>query len=286
MRNINEIKNRIKTIRDTEQITRAMKLISVSKMRKAIIKYRNNLTYAKIVRKTMKDILVHSPELSSKYIKLRPGKRITYVVVAGNKGLAGGYNANVLNLAYAKMQEAEEPLIFAVGQVAKEFFEKKGIPIHSEYLNIANEPTLGDVRGLTLDLLELYDKKQTDEIVFVYTKLISPTVTEAVAAEILPVRPEALSEVDANDRSYGIAYDASPNEVLQVLIPQYVLGMVYGAMVQASASEHSSRMIAMENATDNADKMLKELSLEYNRARQENITNELNEIVAASVRKA
>ena len=95
-----------------------------------------------------------------------------------------------------------------------------------------------------------------------------------------------MSEVDANDRSYGIAYDASPNEVLQVLIPQYVLGMVYGAMVQASASEHSSRMIAMENATDNADKMLKELSLEYNRARQENITNELNEIVAASVRKA
>ena len=180
MADITEIKHRIKSIQDTHQITKAMELISVAKMRKAIQKQSFSSVYFDTVRYTLKDIMRHSTDIRHKYIDRRPDNRTAYIVVAGDKGLAGAFNNNVLNLAWKHMQERPVHYIVTIGQMARAYFESRKQPVDLEFTHAVASPTLHDARGITRDILDLYDRNLMDEVYVVFTRMFSTSVHEPV----------------------------------------------------------------------------------------------------------
>lgn len=275
MADIAELKHRIKSIQDTHQITKAMELISVAKMRKAMLKQAASSVYFDRVRATLKDIMLHSTDIRNAYVRHRPDTRAAYIVVAGDKGLAGAFNNNVLNLAWQHIKTRPVHYVITIGQMARSFFESRDQAVDLEFTHAVTSPTLHDSRGIMRDILDLYDRNLMDEVYVVFTRMISSSVHEPTVVKLLPIEAKDI-EVEAASSFRGeICYDPSPNEVLDILVPQYLVGMIYSTLIHSAASEHAARMMAMSNANKNADKMLDSLSLEYNRLRQSAITTEL-----------
>ncbi len=275
MADIAELKHRIKSIQDTHQITKAMELISVAKMRKAMLKQAASSVYFDRVRATLKDIMLHSTDIRNAYVRHRPDTRAAYIVIAGDKGLAGAFNNNVLNLAWQHIQTRPVHYVITIGQMARSFFESRDQAVDLEFTHAVTSPTLHDSRGIMRDILDLYDRNLMDEVYVVFTRMISSSVHEPTVVKLLPIEAKDI-EVEAASSFRGeICYDPSPNEVLDILVPQYLVGMIYSTLIHSAASEHAARMMAMSNANKNADKMLDSLSLEYNRLRQSAITTEL-----------
>ncbi|HIX49904.1 MAG TPA: ATP synthase F1 subunit gamma [Candidatus Borkfalkia faecavium] len=275
MADIAELKHRIKSIQDTHQITKAMELISVAKMRKAMLKQAASSVYFDRVRATLKDIMLHSTDIRNAYVRHRPDTRAAYIVIAGDKGLAGAFNNNVLNLAWQHIQTRPVHYVITIGQMARSFFESRDQAVDLEFTHAVTSPTLHDSRGIMRDILDLYDRNLMDEVYVVFTRMISSSVHEPTVVKLLPIEAKDI-EVEAASSFRGeICYDPSPSEVLDILVPQYLVGMIYSTLIHSAASEHAARMMAMSNANKNADKMLDSLSLEYNRLRQSAITTEL-----------
>ncbi|MEF9863540.1 MAG: ATP synthase F1 subunit gamma [Christensenellaceae bacterium] len=281
MRSAADVNNSIKAISDTSQITKAMKLISTSKMQKAIQRYDANLLYFNRVRAALKDILVHSHDLHHTFLDAHTQGNPAYIVIAADKGLCGGYNHNVLNFAYDNMIKGDK-FIITIGQEARAFFERKGLPIDVEYLHISQNPTLYEARNLSSDLAKMYKENEMNEVYLIYTRYYSTVKQEPIKIKLLPVKLEEFKEIIA-EVEYGaeMSYHPSPRQVFDILVPQYIIGVLYGALVQAFASENSARMIAMDSSSKNADDMLSKLNIELNRARQQSITREISEIVGA-----
>lgn len=276
-----EIKHRIKSISDTRQITKAMELISVAKMRKAMEKQAVNAAYFNSVRSTIKDIMRHSTDIHHKYLEHRPNDRTAYIVIAGDKGLAGAFNNNVLNMAWEHMQTRSVHYVVTIGQMARAFFEHKHQPVDLEFTHAVTNPTLHDARGIMRDILDLYDKNLMDEVVVVFTRMYSTTVQKPELVRLLPIVETDIPGEETSSFTGDILYDPSPREVLNVLVPQYLVGMIYSVLIHSFASEHAARMLAMSNANKNADAMLESLNLEYNRSRQDAITTELLDLASS-----
>lgn len=275
MADIAEIRHRIKSVQDTHQITKAMELISVAKMRKAMIKQSFSSVYFDSVRYTLKDILRHSSDVRNRYTVHRPDTRTAYIVIAGDKGLAGAFNNNVLNLAWEHMKQRPVHYVVTIGQMARAFFESREQQVDLEFTHAVTNPTLHDARGIMRDILELYDRNLMDEVYVVFTRMLSASSHEPKIVKLLPIEADDI-EADVNPTFSGeIYYDPSPKEVMDVLVPEYLVGMIYSTLIHSSASEHAARMMAMSNANKNAEKMLDALNLEYNRLRQSAITTEL-----------
>jgi F-type H+-transporting ATPase subunit gamma len=282
MASMGDIKHSIHSISETEQITRAMHLISSSKMRKAISRFESNHIYFERVQSSIKDILLHTHGLSHPYIGESSGGRAAYVVIAADKGLCGGYNHNVLNLAYEYMQQSKERYILTIGQEARAFFDRRKYMVDVEFLHVSQNPTLNNARNITSDILELYEGGIMDEVYIVYTHFISALRQEPRVQKLLPLSMSNLIGVEAGtDYSAELDYHPSPKEVFDILVPQYIIGLVYGCLVHSYASEQCARMTAMESATNNAEEMIEKLTKEYNRARQQAITKEISEIMGA-----
>ena len=275
MADVTEIKHRIRSIQDTHQITKAMELVSTSKMRKSMLKHKYSSAYFDSVRYTLKDILRHSTDVRHKYMERRPDNRTAYIVIAGDKGLAGAYNSNVLNLAWEHMQTRPVHYVVTIGQMARAFFESKHQSVDLEFTHAVASPTLHDARGIMRDILDLYDSNLMDEVYVIFTRMHSTSVHEPVMVKLLPIEEKDIEADVKNTYGGQIDYDPSPNEVLNVLVPQYLVGMIYTALIHSSASEHASRMLAMSNANKNAEEILAKLNLEYNRLRQNAITTDL-----------
>ena len=275
MADVTEIKHRIRSIQDTHQITKAMELVSTAKMRKSIQKHKYSSAYFDSVRYTLKDILRHSTDVRHKYMEHRKDNRTAYIVIAGDKGLAGAYNSNVLNLAWEHMQTRPVHYVVTIGQMARAFFESKHQSVDLEFTHAVASPTLHDARGIMRDILDLYDSNLMDEVYVIFTRMHSTSVHEPVMVKLLPIEEKDIEADVKNTYGGQIDYDPSPNEVLNVLVPQYLIGMIYSALIHSAASEHAARMMAMSNANKNAEKMLDALNLEYNRLRQSAITTEL-----------
>ena len=276
-----EIKHCIKSISDTRQITKAMELISVAKMRKAMEKQAVNAAYFNSVRSTIKDIMRHSTDIHHKYLEHRPNDRTAYIVIAGDKGLAGAFNNNVLNMAWEHMQTRPVHYVVTIGQMARAFFEHKHQPVDLEFTHAVTNPTLHDARGIMRDILDLYDKNLMDEVVVVFTRMYSTTVQKPELVRLLPIVETDIPGEETSSFTGDILYDPSPREVLNVLVPQYLVGMIYSVLIHSFASEHAARMLAMSNANKNADAMLESLNLEYNRSRQDAITTELLDLASS-----
>lgn len=281
MRSTSDINNSIRAINQTSQITKAMKLISTSKMQKAIARYDANLLYFNRVRAALKDILVHSRELRHTFVERHEEGIPAYIVIAADKGLAGGYNHNILNYALDFMTEGDK-FVITIGQEARAFFERKKIPIDVEYLHIAQNPTLYEARNLVSDIAGMYRQGIMSEVYLIYTRYYSNVKQTPVALKLLPVEMDAFADVELEmEYQTEMNYHPSPEQVFDVLVPQYIIGLVYGALIQAFASENSARMMAMDNASRNADEMTSRLNIEMNHARQQSVTREITEIVGA-----
>lgn len=275
MADITQIKHHIRSVNETHQITKAMELISVSKMRRMMAKQSFGSVYFDSVRATVKDILQHSTDVRNKYTQKREGGRAAYIVIAGDKGLAGAYNNNVLDLAWEHMQQYPVHYVITVGQMARAFFESRQQSIDLEFTHAVANPTMHDARGMAADILSLYDQNLMDVVYLVYTHLKSASSCEPQVVKLLPVAEEDIDAPVRNTFRGEITYDPSPREVLEVMVPQYLVGLIYTTLVDSAASENASRMLAMSSANKNAEKMLSALQLEYNRVRQSVITSEL-----------
>ncbi|MDR3293202.1 MAG: ATP synthase F1 subunit gamma [Clostridiales bacterium] len=285
MLNIVDIKNRIKSIEDTAQITKAMQLISVAKMNKALVRYESNQAYFKKVQNTITSIFRGS-KISHRYVDNREGERTAFVVIASDKGMAGDFNSQVLNLAYSEIKKSKETYVFTIGLMARDFFVSKGISIDIEFLHTTQNPTMADAAKITYDILELYDKNLFDKIYVVYTEKTSVVKQHPSILRLLPLRIDEGESVDADGKTVPPQrFHFEPNEksVLDVLIVEYLTGVLYSTLIQSVAAEHFKRMTTMQQATENAGEMVADLKIKYNRARQENITTSIIEITNNSL---
>ncbi|AEY64580.1 ATP synthase F1 subunit gamma [Clostridium sp. BNL1100] len=287
--NMREIKSRIKSINQMRQITKAMKLISASKLKKARTQLEETLPYFNKVRETIADILAHSAEVESRFFDIREekeGKKKAYIVMTGDKGLAGGYNSNILKLTEREIGDNKEnALLLVAGTTGRSYFTRKEYHVHTEFDYAVQNPTVFRAREITEIILDLYNKQEVDEVYIVYTQMISAISLEPRVLKLLPIEIGALREdvkVDEIVLDQKFKYEPSEQEVLDVLIPKYIKGIMYGTFVEAFTSEQNARMTAMDNATKNADEMLQKLNLYYNRARQAAITQEISEIVGGA----
>lgn len=289
MANMTEIRSRMKSIQETMKITNAMYLISSTKLRKAREKLDATAPYFELLQSTIKDILFHSPDINHTFFdqrkKIKPeDKKRGYVVMTADKGMAGAYNHNVLKLAEEKLAKGNNNTLFVIGQMGRQYFMRKKVRIDGEFLYTAQDPSMWRARNIAETLVDLYRMENLDEIYIIYTKMITPLKSEPEIIQILPLKRQSFEEMNVElEKYHKIAdYSPSPKVVMDHLVPNYVKGLIYGALVESFSSEQNARMMAMQGATDSARDMIKELSLLYNRARQAAITQEITEIVSGA----
>lgn len=277
---------RIKSVKEIRQITKAMYLISTTKVRRARAQLEATLPYFRKIRETMSDILQHSPDITSHFIYRDIGnrpKQIGYIVITGDKGLCGAYNHNVIKEAVTQMSDKPNRSLFVIGEVGRHYFLSHGYTIDVEFLYTAQDPSIYNAREIADLMIRLYNQQLLDEIYIVYTEAVSGTKQEPRTLRLLPLETQRIMLDEDNDGIREIIkYEPSRHEVFKVLVPGYIKGLIYGALVESFASEHSARMLAMQTATDNADELLGDLTLVYNRARQNSITQEMAEIIGGA----
>ena len=272
-----EIKRRIKSVGSTRQITKAMELVSSSKLRKAKMRAEQARPYFNELYKSLCEIASANTDLSTVFTVKREVKHRLFIVIAGDRGLAGGYNSNILKLAAsAHAGDAEKPKIIAIGKKAIEYFDKREYDIVASYANIAENIKPNLAQDIADIAIEMFRKGEVDDVQIFYTMFVSPITQEAQQMAILPMETVKLE-------NYGtMNYDPSPEAVFNRIVPRFTASLIQCAVVEAYASEQGARRTAMENATDNADAMNESLSLLYNRARQASITTELIDIVSGA----
>ncbi len=279
--NMKDIKRRIRSVESTMQITKAMELVASSKLRRAKERVEQARPYFYALQDTVSRVLREN-RFSSVYTEQRTVKKSLFVVIAGDRGLAGGYNAGVLKLATAEMAN-KQVSVLTIGKKAQEYFGKRGYEVLADYPGLAESLTISEIQPITADLLARFRAGEIDEIYLCYTAFVSPMTQEPRVVRLLPAAPTSEDNKGAEKKKHGLVEcDPSPETVLNAIIPEYIGGTIYGAVVESYASEQSARRMAMESASDNAGEMIEDLNLSYNRARQAAITQEITEIVAGS----
>ncbi len=289
MASIKEIRTHIKSVEQTLKITNAMYLISSSNLRKARKQLTDVEPFFQKIETTISDILHHSPEINHIFFDKRPGilpqdRKIGYIVVTGDKGLAGAYNHNILKLAEQKMSQHPNTSLFVVGQVGRSYFQEHGVPIDGEFIYTAQDPTVSRARDIAEPLLDLYLGGQLDEVYMIFTKMVNSFQMEPTIHKLLPLDPDVFPEYEKNRDAYNrdVVYVPSVKAVMDRLVPGYIEGDIFGALVESYCSEQNARMTAMKSSSDNARTMLQNLNLAYNRARQAAITQEITEVVGGA----
>jgi F-type H+-transporting ATPase subunit gamma len=290
MANISEIRTRIKSIQDIMKITNAMYLISSSKLKKARKTLAATHPYFEALQSTIYDILLHAPETTSVYFNARENKaseerKKGYLIVTADRGLAGAYNHNIIKYVEEHMKDCKDSRLFIIGQVGRQYFLRKGYTINDEFHYTAQNPNLFRAGDISKLLIDLFVQEELDDVYVVYTKMVTSMKAEVECVKVLPLETK---KFDPRSTGYvHVNFDPSPKAVMNKLVPNYLKGMIFGVLVEAFCSEQNARMTAMEAATKSAKDMLKSLGLQYNRARQAAITQEITEVVsgAKSLRK-
>ena len=277
-----DIKRRIRSVTSTEHITNAMKLVSAGKLRKAKAIFEKTNENSHYITHTIAEIFNSSQDIPPEYLAgNREIKTTCYIIVTSCRGLCGGFNSNVLKEAQREIDaDWEKPVIFAIGSKGKEYFEKRGYEIYGDYLAPPENISFLETREMSVPIIEMYNRGEIDEVVLIYTSFISSMEQEVKNVTLLPFEIEKDPDIIRNSKP--VEYEPSVEAVFNYLVPKYVEMMIYGAVVESATCEHAARRMAMENATDNAREMLDKLSLNYNRARQSAITDEIIEIVDGS----
>ena len=273
------IKLRIKSVQSTMQITKAMELVASSKMRRAKERVEQSRPYFHVLHDSLVQICAAHQDMRSPYLKKREGGRTLLVVIAGDRGLAGGYNSNLLKLADA---QPEVVCVLPIGKRAVEHYQRRGANLLSQEYAQAADMSVGDCFELSRLVAASFLKGDYDAVKLCYTQFTSMMTQTAQAISILPVDIRPTDEQKNAARRSIMLYEPSGEEVFDSIIPEYIAGMVYGALCESIASELAARRTAMDAATKNAGEMIEHLNLYYNRARQAAITQEITEIVAGA----
>ena len=274
-----DIKLRIKSVESTMQITKAMELVASSKMRRAKERVEHSRPYFETLHKTLTEIAAADPRARNPYLRRAEIKKTLLIVIAGDRGLAGGYNSNVLKQA---QQEAGDVVVLPIGKRSAEYFVHHEVPLFTQEVLLAADITVGECFQLARRITEGYCKGVYDAVKICYTRFDSMMTQTASTMEVLPLSIEPTEQQKAEARRSQILYKPSSEEVFRAIIPEYVAGIVYGAVCESVASELAARRTAMDAATKNAGEMIDHLNLYYNRARQAAITQEITEIVAGA----
>ncbi len=293
MGNMREIRDRIKSINDIMKITNAMYLISSSKLKKAkkdlaaTQPYFNKLVYA------MPSILSRAPDdINMRYFdrreEIKPeDRKVGYIVITADKGMCGSYNHNVIKLTEEKMAASKHSSLFVMGQVGKLYFQRRShagkLDVDAKFIFTTQNPTLYRARQIAEQMLKLFEEEKLDDIYMIYTDMVSSMAFEPKILQLLPLDAEHfVQEKGEITRHHEAQFVPTPNVVMEHLTPNFMKGMIYGAMVESFCSEQQARMSAMDSATTSAKDMLQTLSLQYNRARQAAITQEITEVVGGA----
>ena len=288
MASAKEIQDRMRSIKDTLKITNAMYMISSSKLKKSKKMLADTEPYFYTLQSEMSRILRHLPDMNSIYFKTNAEiperkRKAGYIVITADKGLAGSYNHNILKLAEEELEKRDDYKLFVLGELGRHYFEQKGINFDKQFHFVVQDPSLSRARRIAEDLLKLYHENQLDELYIIYTTMVNAMQEEAQVAQLLPLKKTDFKiPVPIDIPLEGLALKPSAEEVMDHIVPNYVVGFVYGALVEAFSCEQNARMMAMEGATNSAKQMLKELDIEYNRARQAAITQEITEVIAGA----
>ncbi|NLT13531.1 MAG: ATP synthase F1 subunit gamma [Clostridiales bacterium] len=278
-----EIRHHIAAVDQTKKITGAMEMVSSTRMKRVMSHIEQNRRYFDSVQQTMKKLLTTSQGVSHPYLRGVPENgHCAYIVISGDKGLCGSYNHNILQFALANIRQHEKHSVITIGNTAEDFFRSLGVIPDITLLGIAQDPALARARILIRDIMNIFESGETDEVRVVYTSFYGETKNQPVMRRLLPILLDDYAEISGAETLSEIIFHPSPQEVFDLLVPQYILGILFGVMVQAYASEHFARMNAMHNSTTNAQEMLKTLRTKYNMARQSAITNEIAEITGAA----
>ena len=273
MASMRDIKRRRDSIQSTGQITKAMKLVSTVKLQKAKGKAESTKPYFDLMYDTVKNMLAKSGNINHKYLKAGDSSKKAIITITANRGLAGGYNSNI---------PKEDALIYAIGTKGRDFLSRRGYQIKADYSDMVEEPAYTDAKAICNEVLDAFTSGEVGEIYLAYTSFKNTVVHEPKLIKLLPVDADAMKQDGEETDNTPMNYEPGEEEALNLIIPKYVCSLIYGAMVEAVASENGARMQAMDSATSNAEDMISDLSLKFNRARQASITQELTEIIAGA----
>ena len=285
MASMREIKRRRVSIQSTQQITKAMKLVATVKLQKARQRAENSKAYFQYMYQTVTSMLAKAGNIEHPYLKGQSSDKVGIVVITSDRGLAGGYNSNVAKLVLASGYAKENVRLYTVGKKGADILSRKGYEMAENYADVIEEPTFEDAKRVGKRLLQDYMDGEIGEIYVAYTEFKNTVVQIPKMIKLLPVdKAEALENATVNDadRLTLMNFEPSEEEAISLLIPKYVTSILYGAFVEAVASENGARMQAMDSATNNAEEIISDLELKYNRARQGAITQELTEIIAGA----
>ena len=279
MASMRDIKRRKSSIQSTQQITKAMKLVSTVKLQKARNRAEATNPYFNYMYKTVSSMLAKSGTINHPYLRGGQSNKKAVVVITSNRGLAGGYNSNIVKLITGGDFVKEDLDIYAVGGKGVEALSRRGYNIVENASEIMEAPTYSDAAALCNKVLDAFTKGEVGEIYLAYTHFKNTVSQEPKLIKLLPVE---IDPAETDDSNVLMNYEPNEEEALNMIIPKYVTSLFYGALVEAVASENGARMQAMDSATSNAEEMISDLSLKYNRARQGSITQELTEIIAGA----
>lgn len=278
MASMRDIKRRRDSIQSTGQITKAMKLVSTVKLQRAKGKAENTKPYFDLMYKTVSNILAKSANINHRYLKPGVSNKKAVIAITANRGLAGGYNNNIVKLVTGSISQ-QDAVIYTIGRKGAEVFKRKGYDIKADYSDVIDEPLYTDAREIAEEVLRSFTDGKVGEIYIAYTSFKNTVVHEPKLIRLLPVSAD---EIEKDGDSTPMNYEPNEEEALDMIIPKYVCSIIYGALIESVASENGARMQAMDSATSNAEDMISSLSVKFNRARQASITQELTEIISGA----
>lgn len=278
MASLRDIKQRINSTKKTSQITKAMQMVSASKLTRAEENAKSFVPYMEKIQEVVASIALGSKDISHPMLVSRPVKKTGYLVITSDRGLAGPYNSNILRQIDRTIAERhtsnDEYGIIAIGRIGRDYFKKRNANILLEIIGIADQPSFADIKEIASQAVGMFSDGTFDELYMYYNHYISAISQEVTEKKLLP-----LTNIQSESVLTSYEFEPSAQEILEVLLPQYAESLIYGALLDGKASEHASRMTAMKSATDNAEELIDEYTLAFNRARQAMITQEITEIV-------
>ncbi|MCM3731781.1 ATP synthase F1 subunit gamma [Fictibacillus nanhaiensis] len=275
---LRDIKARIDSTKKTMQITKAMEMVSAAKLNRAEQNAKSFGPYVEKIQEVVGSIASGSSNSKHSMLLTRPVKKTGYFVVTADRGLAGAYNSNILRHVYRTIQQRhkspDEYALIVIGKVGVNFFKSRKMSILDSITGVADQPSFAEIKAIASKAVSLYADGTFDELYMYYNHFVSAIQSDLTEKKLLP-----LTDIAATKSKSSYEYEPSEDEILEVLLPQYAESLIYGALLDAKAAEHASRMTAMRNATDNANELIGQLTLSYNRERQAAITQEITEIV-------
>ncbi|EPD51632.1 ATP synthase F1 subunit gamma [Paenisporosarcina sp. FSL H8-0542] len=278
MASLRDIKSRITSTKKTSQITKAMQMVSASKLNRAELNAKSFVPYMAKIEDVVGAIASGTSDNGHAMLKSRPVVKTAYLVITADRGLAGAYNSNVLRAVTNAIRERhtsnDQFVVFAVGRIGRDFFTKRGITVIESAVGLPDQPSFADIKEIARKAVGMFTEGMYDELYMYYNHFVSAIQQDVTEKKVLPLTDIAMTSTAA---SYE--FEPSGEAILEVLLPQYAESLIYGALLDGKASEHAARMTAMKSATDNASELISSLTLQFNRARQAAITQEITEIV-------